>query len=264
MVSALFTSMRHWPANWFKFLTGRSDVLVVPSIAGRAWYYRDKSWHALRLRPKTTDIFGFCEVFAQEEYRTKNISRHDDLAANYEAILAAGRKPLILDGGANIGLSTLYLAEAWPQAKVVAIEPDAGNVEMIERNCAGRDVDIIHAGLSARPTRLAIANPSADPNAFRTEASDKGSIEGLTVSDLLTRYPASQYQPFILKLDIEGAERDLFADDPDWIDAFALIMIELHDYMYPSKANSTTFLSAIAHRNRDFLCRDNTVFSVRN
>jgi len=70
--------------------------------------------------------------------------------------------------------------------------------------------------------------------------------------------------PFIIKIDIEGFERELFAANTGWIDRFYLMAVELHDWMLPSQANSCAFLRAVSHFDRDFLFRGENVFSIAN
>src|SRR4051812_43210576 len=41
---------------------------------------------------------------------------------------------VIIDGGANIGLATLYLKQKYPQAKIIAVEPEKSNFELLTVN----------------------------------------------------------------------------------------------------------------------------------
>jgi hypothetical protein len=70
--------------------------------------------------------------------------------------------------------------------------------------------------------------------------------------------------PFMAKIDIEGFEDVLFYSNTDWIERFPVIIIELHDWMLPGKANSTNFLRAIAEYDRDLLFRGENVVSIAN
>jgi FkbM family methyltransferase len=55
-----------------------------------------------------------------------------------------------------------------------------------------------------------------------------GEVSSVTVEGLLRNFGAMQID--LLKLDIEGAEFDLFSRNCDrWIDQVRLIVIELHD-----------------------------------
>ena len=88
-----------------------------------------------------------------------------------------------------------------------------------------------------------------------------GAVRSWSVPSLLAKYAG---QPFIAKIDIEGAERDLFSGDCSWIDTFPVIIVELHDWLFPKARTAQPFLKAIAARNRDILLKENNVFSIRN
>jgi FkbM family methyltransferase len=175
--------------------------------------------------------------------------------------------PLIVDLGANIGLSPLYFAMTWPEAKVVGLEPDPGNFALFRENVAGvANVEAVQAGAASRPTTLNIVDPSAGKNAFRTAVGEGGkvTVEGRTVGAIVEEYRAKGCLPFAIKIDIEGAEAELFSGDHDWVDEFPLIMIELHDWLFPGEGTSRPFLRAIAEKDRDFVYLDENVFSIRN
>ncbi len=55
------------------------------------------------VRHGTTDAEVFRQVFKHGEYDLSKLGRLKQVTAWYEAILAAGRVPLIIDAGANIG-----------------------------------------------------------------------------------------------------------------------------------------------------------------
>ena len=45
-------------------------------------------------------------------------------------------KPFIIDCGANIGLSVIYLKNLYPDAEIVAFEPDEQNFQLLQKNIA--------------------------------------------------------------------------------------------------------------------------------
>jgi hypothetical protein len=70
--------------------------------------------------------------------------------------------------------------------------------------------------------------------------------------------------PFIAKIDIEGAERDLFQEPTAWVDHFPLLIVELHDWLLPKQRTSEPFLKCVSQRDRDFVHIGENVFSIRN
>jgi FkbM family methyltransferase len=110
--------------------------------------------------------------------------------------------PLILDGGSNIGMSILYFKHVYPQARVLAFEPDPVIYQILKKNVARNhlsDVTILNAGLSAQ-----------SGTAFFTSDGSAGghvgtSPNGVTVQmHCLSDYLKEQVD--FLKLNIEGDE----------------------------------------------------------
>ncbi len=100
----------------------------------------------LRLDNSDADVFR--QVFRYREYDLKGTGQWPRVQAAYEALLAAGKRPIIIDAGANVGASTLYFATTYPEAIVVAIEPDAENLELCRRNTRScPNVRLVEAGL---------------------------------------------------------------------------------------------------------------------
>ena len=84
----------------------------------------------------------------------------------------------------------------------------------------------------------------------------------ISINDLLKIN--NNYKLFIVKVDIEGFEENLFLSNTSWIDNCMLIIIELHDWMIPKKANSLNFLKTISKYKRDFIYRNENIFSIKN
>ena len=216
------------------------------------------------LREGTSDWMTFDQIFVEEDYDLRPLSRYAELVDHYRRTCREGT-PLIIDLGGNIGLSPLYFSLAWPEAQVVAVEPEAANFALLSENIAQRtNIDGICAGIASHSTKLGIVDAKAGKNAFQTELSSDGAIEGVTVGEIVEEYRKKGCVPFLVKIDIEGAELELFSGHHEWVDEFPLMMIELHDWLYPGQRTSRTFLSAIAEKNRDFIYLDENIFSIRN
>ena len=154
------------------------------------------------------------------------------------------RPPLIVDAGANVGSASRYFLQRFPSATVVAIEPDPGNFALLEANCAAHPrAVLINRALWPESTRLALDHSLAAECAVRTHlpaipsspsispSSSQATCDTLTMQELI----ASHGPVDLLKLDIEGAEAQLFEPGRDlsWLDQVASIVIELHDRYEP-------------------------------
>jgi FkbM family methyltransferase len=170
------------------------------------------------LRPRTSDIGVFRQIILGDAYKiSENMSPR-----------------FIIDGGANIGLASLYFHNLYPSATILAVEPEPSNYQLLKLNVAAYpQILAIHAALWTRHQKLRIQNEGANKWEFRVEPADSGEhIHAYTISDLLCIAKSEVID--ILKLDIEGAEYELFSKGYEgWIDKVKIIMIELHDYIHP-------------------------------
>jgi len=175
------------------------------------------------LREVSSDLYTFGDVFEQQVYR--NVLRHLPECST------------IIDLGANIGLASLYLASAYPSARIVAVEPNRENFELLKTNLEdliqeNRCVPVQAAVWSTR--KVLTADPQCLPDAYnayrlleqpsRQNALDH--VQGLTMPEILATSDVQQVD--LLKVDIEGAEMELFRNDLSWLDRVGAIAIEFH------------------------------------
>jgi len=166
------------------------------------------------------------------------------IAGAYDALFSKnlGELHQIVDLGANIGISVRLWRTHFPSARVIAVEPDAGNLEICRRNLGREEgsgqIQLIQACAGSRnrwvqldrsqgewATRMRPDGPSGDVN-----ASEAGTVAVLTLPEIFRRGQLSG-QIDLLKCDIEGAERELFENCGDWLNTVRNILIELHgDY----------------------------------
>lgn len=213
----------------------------------------------LRLRRNSTDMRTFAQIFFYAHYRTHHMARHAEIVAYYESCA----KPLVLDLGANIGLSTLYFAKNWPKATIVGIEPDEGNYTLFCQNIAGHEHIVpIRGAIASKHSYARIINPEGSEWSYQTEINDgnSGGIVALSVNELLQRH--GDCEPFICKIDIEGAEQELFSANTQWVERFPIVIIELHDWLFPRSGSSANFLRTIAAMDRDFILSKENIFSI--
>lgn len=158
----------------------------------------------------------------------------------------------IIDAGANAGYASLYFAARFPQARILAIEPDMENFEMLTQNTAAFPQIIRErAGVWGSPGALQVADPTAPKCMISLEAARDSATDGipaLTVPEAMSRLGADTLD--LLKIDIEGAELEVFtAGATAWLPRVRALMIELHDLRQPGCARA--FYRALA--NIDFI-----------
>lgn len=184
------------------------------------------------LREDVSDVSVFDKVFIQKEYDIPGIN----LAPK-----------LIIDGGANIGCSTIFFANKYPDARIIAVEPDLSNYKRLLLNSSMyNNIIPIHAALWSKKTWLKLKNYEYGHMALQVEEleePDEGAIPSLTIPDLLESVNADHID--ILKLDIECAEKQVFeANSSAWLDKVGMIILELHDWIKPGCA--TAFYHALS------------------
>lgn len=213
----------------------------------------------LLIRPGTADERTVQGVMARRQYDISHLNRRDELLQIYKKMRGGGKIPLIVDLGANIGASALYFNHVWPGSQIIAVEPEPENFSLLVENTKEQKTILPVAGaISSTDGRVGLIRTGMETDAYRT-------ISGhdITAFSMASILAMASGEPFICKIDIEGAERELFSANTDWIDLFPLIVIELHDWMLCGEAASQNFLRSISNRRRDFTFYGDTVFSIR-
>jgi hypothetical protein len=131
-------------------LTSHAFYAIPISPLLHRWLVRTKKskWISIRLRPRTSDLSVFNQVFIEEEYMFSRIKRTEEIKKYQDGILGRGERPLIIDCGAYIGLSGIYFKGLFPNAMVLAVEPDPENFESLKRNLGPLDIQGFHAAVS--------------------------------------------------------------------------------------------------------------------
>ena len=179
------------------------------------------------LRPGTSDPRVWRQIIQFEEF------------AAVVGLLRGRPVRTILDAGANIGLTSLYLAHAFPDARILALEPDDANHALLVHNlrafsdrveCVQGAFWPIDEGLRMSPV------PFRDGREWSGQVERGEVAEGARGVAVLTPEAADARLGGIgfdlLKIDIEGAESEFFTD-PDHTQALlsraAAVTIEVHE-----------------------------------
>lgn len=204
------------------------------------------------------------ECFRERQYDLPGGEQGQLAQELYQQILASGKKPLILDCGANIGASVLWFAARYPGASIVAIEPAPDNFDLLARNCKGLDAELRHAAIGAADGTAHLSIEGRAAYGYQTNFQGDGlQVQVVSLRSILASFPASTYTPFLLKVDIEGAEQHLFSADHGLLDRFPIILFEPHDSFFPGKGTSLEFFRFHAACRREFAMNRTTIASVR-
>ncbi len=151
--------------------------------------------HPLRIRPRTSDKYLFEQIFLEDDYdvQSKKSPR------------------FIIDAGANVGFASVYFANRYPHAKIVAVEPEETNFRALQHNVAMYpNVTAIRVAIWGEAGELQI-DDSGDSWSCSVAApsSIKGpTVAAMTLDDLLTASCENSID--ILKKTLKGLRRKYF------------------------------------------------------
>lgn len=211
--------------------------------------------HPITLRNGTSDIRTFNQVFLHNDYN----------------IPLSFAPKAIVDAGANIGLSTVFFKNKYPAAKIIAIEPENSNIELLKKNTINyENIYLLKKALSNVSNQDMNVNDSGNGHwgfvTVSTKNSENGvfknSVKTITINDIMKENELEFID--ILKIDIEGAEKELFESNiENWLPKIRCLIIELHDRTKPGSSKS--FFKAISKYDFSFSSKgENLVFINKN
>jgi FkbM family methyltransferase len=171
----------------------------------------------------------------------------------------------IIDCGANIGYSTAYFLSRFPEAFVVAVEPAEANFAMLERNLApyaGR-FRAVRAAVWSKKARLRFVGEDAlrasgwGVQVREAAPEESAEMEAVSIQDLVDLGGFSRVS--LLKIDIEGSEREVFAGPLEpWLSRTDNVAIELH-----GQEAERIFRTAMSDRDFSFVDWDELIICRR-
>lgn len=145
---------------------------------------------------------------------------------------------VILDLGANIGLTIRHFKHLYPQSRIFGFEMDKNNFETCRTNCADlKDVTITNKAVWTTTGTIQYAD-DVDTDAYAiTENAQTATKEmpSISLPDILAEHSLDKVD--FLKMDIEGAEKNILeSDDLSWMQNVQVMNIELHEDEFIQKA----------------------------
>lgn len=176
--------------------------------------------HPLAYRVGSSDLDVFRQIFIEQEYAP---------------LCDMPEVGVVIDCGANVGYSAAFFLSQFPACRVIAIEPDAGNFDLLERNMRpyGNRVTLVRGGVWSHDAPLTISRARyRDGREWTVQvrpcaAHEAADLRGFGITELCTTFGLDRIS--LLKMDIEGAEAIVFQGDVEWLARVDAIAIELHD-----------------------------------
>jgi len=175
---------------------------------------------------------GYTEVFGRDFYYhykpAFDITFEELFKKGIYTFTTSNTSPVIIDCGANMGLSLLFFSINYPSAKIYAFEPDVSVLESLEKNIKTYQMDNVEL------IKKAVWNKN-ETLEFFTDKGMGGRLKCDYHDQISTKVEAIRLKEFIsdkhidlLKMDIEGAEYTVIEDCEPVLNQIDNIFIEYH------------------------------------
>jgi FkbM family methyltransferase len=177
------------------------------------------------VRHGTVDVFLLWEIFGVPAYSVPEAVR--------DALARDGRPIRLVDLGANVGFAARFLSTQLPVDSIVAYEPVAANLAALSQN---RDVEtrtgsptweVVPAAATTRSEDVRFGHGHSTAGRIVTDARDAAVVPGRDVIPDLT-------DAVLLKMDIEGGEWPIIADERFAHTGVRALVMEFHPWGCPA------------------------------
>ena len=216
----LFPATSDWGAYVLARMLRRAPATCTPAGLRKRTFRLRGVHDPVVLRPQMHDFAAAREIFQSNDY-------HEPMEA------ADSNASFVLDLGANVGMAVRLWQETFPAVAIAAIEPDPENVAICRENVAlgpaPERVRVFAAAAAAETGTLYLRNHGNSLSHWTSSTGDAETtaVPAISIADVLE---AMGNPPVIdlMKCDIEGGERQVFADCRSWIDRVRVLVIEVH------------------------------------
>lgn len=233
----VYNKIRRFAAKQLRSLSAKIEPIYVHDEFSMLSVYRSdvsqdastikliEKGHIITLRKASSDIMVFEQVFIHKEY-TELVD-----------IIQLNKIPIrtVIDLGANIGLTTIYLRNYFPDATFICAEPDELNFELLEANLSGlSNITMYQKAIWSTQKNIYLNRNFRDGKDWAISVSDNKSgayaeVDTVTIDKIIRDNNLKEID--LLKIDIEGAEVELFKDEEQagFLNRTKVIAIEIHD-----------------------------------
>lgn len=181
-----------------------------------------------------SDVFGL--PFSYRGGSADEIAGNEILESGKYVLPIEDFQPkIIIDCGANIGYSTLYYANTYPDAQIYAIEPEKINFKFLQFNTLFYDnIKTFKSAVWGKETFVRIEETEMAERGymtFETGEDDPNAIKTTTIGKLIYENGINEID--LLKIDVVGAEKEIFGaeDVDDWLSKVKVLTLVIHDEM---------------------------------
>lgn len=221
---------RHWvrrfvPTGFYGNLRQMADRLAILRCEGP---------NALRkLRQLDEAIISMDLRSLKHPFKLRRCASHvDGLVQNvfrreYDRWLGDLKPRVIVDAGAYIGDLTCHWATRFPEARIIALEPNPPSHEFttLNTNLYGPRITVLRAGLGATEGRCGLSGSEMSAHLVPSNSLESP-VEVSTIDAILASQNVEHID--LLKMDIEGSEAEVLANAASWIDKVKVLIVEFH------------------------------------
>jgi FkbM family methyltransferase len=196
----------------------------VPGLRGRTVRVR------VRLKGQTRDLY----LSERADFTTL----HDVFVEGEYDVPLPESPASIVDLGAHVGLSVLRFHQRFPEARILAVEPNPSNFEKLRRNVGHISaVQLVNAAVGGEPGTAWL---DVGQESWRSMlVSDPGRVDAVPVRvqslDQLMEDAGFEPEHTLLKVDVEGAEWDTLSNATG-LSRYLAILGDLHRDLLPVPA----------------------------
>ena len=186
---------------------------------------------AVRLRP-----LSGARVWVRPHTEDRYALRDTFLGRFHVPPLPAGDPSVrrIWDLGSNIGMTVAHFAVLFPEARIRGVELDAENAALCRRNVAtwSDRCEILRAAIWTEDGTIRYERQVGNELGFRVRpgAEDDRLLTAPSISlNTLAERDDGDAPIDLVKMDIEGAERDVLRQNTEWAALVRTILVEIHE-----------------------------------
>lgn len=152
------------------------------------------------------------------------------------------RPKTVVDLGANVGLTSLWLAKQYGVERIVAVEPVPANVEVARRNLvrSGAAVVLLEGAVGAEDGTARFRIDRASTTGGTEDGEDGYEVRVFGMDTVLANLPDG-LRIDLMKIDIEGGEESIVSGDLSWLERCDRIIAEIH----PDNADAARVIDVI-------------------
>lgn len=210
---------------------------IAKSIVRPKEHLVEKELHRLiclpRYQPTTTDLLG--KEIEMVDACTFVCGYQEIFEKKIYEFTAKSNAPLIIDCGANIGMSVIFFKNIYPNSRIIAFEPDPQIFNVLKRNISNlnlTNVDLYQEAIWIEEISIQFAVEGGYSGRIPKPGDSSSTVE---VKTTRLKKLLDQKVDF-LKIDIEGAETEVIRDCQDCLVNVDHLFLEYHSHIQENQS----------------------------